>query len=229
MSSTQPNQAAQSTESFERDAGSPADAVTHILAIRHGETDWNTQQRLQGHTDIPLNAKGEEQARRLALALHDETLHAVYSSDLSRAKATAEALGRQRGLAVQHHAALRERGFGSFEGLTYTEVEERWPEEATRWRKRDLSFAPPGGESLPAFHERCVEALLKLARVHSGQTIAVVAHGGVLDTWYRAASRAGLQAPRTWSMPNAAINRLMATEAGLMLVGWNDSQHLEGL
>jgi probable phosphoglycerate mutase len=210
------------------DSGGAA-AVTHILAIRHGETDWNAQQRLQGHTDIPLNAKGLEQARRLAEALHDQTLHAIYSSDLSRAKATAEALARRAGLVVGQEPALRERGFGSFEGLTYAEVEQRWPDEAERWRRRDLSFAPPGGETLPQLHERCVQALLKLARAHAGQTIALVAHGGVLDTWYRAASRAGLQAPRTWQMPNAAINRLMVADEGLMLVGWNDSQHLEGL
>jgi probable phosphoglycerate mutase len=213
----------------EPDGGGGPAAVTHILAIRHGETDWNLQQRLQGHTDIPLNPKGHEQARRLAEALRDETLHAIYSSDLNRAVATADALARQRGLQIRQDPAFRERGFGSFEGLTYAEVDERWPEQAERWRRRDLTFAPPGGETLPAFHERCVQALLALVGAHAGQTIAVVAHGGVLDAWYRAASRAGLQAPRTWAMPNAAINRLMVADEGLMLVGWNDSLHLEGL
>jgi 2,3-bisphosphoglycerate-dependent phosphoglycerate mutase len=206
-----------------------AAAVTHILAIRHGETDWNTEQRLQGHTDIPLNAKGREQARRLAEALREQELHAVYSSDLSRAKDTAVAFAVQRQLPLQLTPALRERGFGSFEGLTYAEVDERWPQEAARWRRRDLSFAPPGGESLPQFHDRCVSALLGLAMAHSGQTIAVVAHGGVLDAWYRAASRAGLQAPRTWEMRNATINRLMVADEGLMLIGWNDGQHLDDL
>lgn len=205
------------------------DAVTQILAIRHGETDWNVQQRLQGHTDIPLNARGMAQAARLAAALQHEPLQAIYSSDLSRALATATPFAQRQGLTVTPEPALRERCFGSFEGLSYTEIDQQWPQEAAAWRRRDPAFAPPGGETLPAFQERCVQAVLKLAAAHPGQTIALVAHGGVLDAWYRAASRAGLQAPRTWVLGNAAINRLLLADEGLMLVGWNDTQHLDNL
>jgi probable phosphoglycerate mutase len=165
----------------------------------------------------------------VAQALAEHPLHAVYSSDLSRAYDTALPLARQHGLAVSRSADLRERGFGSFEGLTYGEVDEHWPVQAAAWRRRDLDFAPPGGETLPDFHERCVRAALRLAAGHAGQTIALVAHGGVLDSWYRAATRVGLQAPRTWEMRNAAINRLMVTDEGLMLIGWNDCQHLDDM
>ena len=209
----------------------PEDAgglVTRGLAIRHGETDWNVGARIQGHTDIPLNPRGLEQARRLAQALADEALHAVYSSDLSRTRETARALAQARGLPLTEDPALRERQFGAFEGLTFEEIGRQWPDEAERWRRRDPAFGPEGGESLEAFHRRCVAAAWRLAAAHAGQTIALVAHGGVLDCWYRAAARLDLQAPRTWQIGNAAVSRLLWTPEGFTLVGWNDDGHLEG-
>ena len=208
----------------------PAAQVTRVIAIRHGETDWNAQQRLQGHVDIALNGRGRAQAARLYEALKAEPLSAVYASDLSRAHETALAFARPMGLAVSPTAALRERAFGDYEGCTYAEIETRWPDGAAAWRRRDPDFAPPGGgETLPGFHARCVQAALRLAAAHAGECIALVAHGGVLDALYRAATHAGLAAPRTWELGNATINRLLVVEQGLALVGWNDNQHLEGL
>jgi len=208
----------------------PGAAVcTRVLAIRHGETDWNVGARIQGHTDIPLNARGAEQARRLAQALTGEDLHAVYTSDLSRTRETARALALDRGMSMTEDPALRERCFGTFEGLTFAEIEQRWPEQSERWRRRDPGFGPEGGESLQAFHLRCVAAAWRLAAAHPGQTIALVAHGGVLDCWYRAAARMDLQAPRTWQIGNAAISRLLWTPEGFTLVGWNDDAHLEAV
>jgi probable phosphoglycerate mutase len=204
-------------------------ALTRILAIRHGETAWNADKRLQGHTDVPLNALGRAQAERLGVALSGEPVDAIYSSDLSRARDTAEPAARALGLPILLEPALRERGFGAFEGHTYAQIEERWPEGAQAWRRRDPDFAAPGGETLLRFQARCVEAVMRLADRHPGQTIVIVSHGGVLDALYRKASRAGIQAPRTWQLANAAINRLLVADAGLMLVGWNDGQHLEGL
>lgn len=203
--------------------------VTRILAIRHGETAWNAEHRVQGHTDIPLNELGRAQARRLAAALSAEPIDAFYSSDLLRARETAEPAAQALGLPILLDPGLRERCFGAFEGHTYEQIEERWPDEALAWRRRDPAFAARGGETLTDFHARCIAAVLRLAATHAGQNIAVVAHGGVLDALYRTASRAGLQAPRTWQLANAAINRLLVADAGLMLVGWNDAQHLEGL
>ena len=202
---------------------------TLILAIRHGETDWNVQQRIQGHADIALNSLGRAQAERVADALRDSSLQAIYSSDLGRARMTAAPLATAHALTVGLHTGLRERGFGIFEGHSYAQIDERWPEGAAAWRRRDVDFAPPGGESLLGFHERCVACVQALAQRHSGQTIAVVAHGGVLDMLYRAATRCGLQAPRTWQLGNATVNRLLWADEGLMLVGWNDAHHLEGL
>lgn len=203
-----------------------ADA-TRIIAIRHGQTAWNVATRIQGHCDIGLDDTGRWQAERLALALADAGLDAVYSSDLDRASDTAQALARAAGLQVRTDAGLRERGFGVFEGLTFTEVEQRFPEAARRWRRRDATFGPEGGETLQAFYERAVGTVAALAARHRGQHIAVVAHGGVLDALYRAASRIAPDAPRSWQIGNASINRLLASDAGFALVGWDDNFHLE--
>jgi probable phosphoglycerate mutase len=203
------------------------DQVTRIIAIRHGETDWNVATRIQGQLDIALNEAGRRQVRRLAAALAGEGLDAVYSSDLARARETARAVAGKAGLEVRTDSGLRERGFGVFEGLTFAEIEQRYPDDARRWRQRDASFGPGGGETLAGFFERVVESVAALAARHRGQHIAVVAHGGVLDALYRAATRVALDAPRTWQLGNASINRLLASDAGLTLVGWADSLHLE--
>ncbi len=203
------------------------DTATRIVAIRHGETDWNVGARIQGHTDIGLNATGRWQARRTAQALADEPFAAVYASDLARAADTAAALADAVGADVQRHPGLRERAFGVFEGLAFTELEQRWPDEVRRWRQRDPDFGPEGGETLRAFYARAVATVLELAARHPGEQIAVVSHGGVLDCLYRAATRIELQAPRTWQVLNAGINRLLHSADALTLVGWADTAHLD--
>lgn len=203
--------------------------ATRLLVIRHGETAWNRATRIQGHTDIPLSPLGLAQAQRLAAALAEESLAAVYASDLSRARQTAEALASTHGLAVQVDAGLRERAFGHFEGLSWDEIAQNHPEDSVRWRKREPDFAVGGGESLNTFSARCLAAARRAAVAHPGQNIALVAHGGVLDCLYRAATRTALDAPRSWQLGNATINRLLATSEGFTLVGWNDDRHLAGL
>ncbi len=204
---------------------------TRILAIRHGETAWNVDTRLQGHLDIPLNDVGLRQAQHLAHALvQGETIDAVYASDLSRAHATAQAIAQPLGQSVTTHVGLRERHFGQFQGRTFAEIEAELPEHAWHWRKRTPDWTPPeGGESLIALRERIVTTVDALAVRHPGQQIVMVAHGGVLDILYRAATRLDLQAPRTWALTNTAVNRLLWTPQGLTLVGWGDTTHLDAL
>jgi probable phosphoglycerate mutase len=205
--------------------------VTRILAIRHGETAWNVDTRLQGHLDIPLNATGLRQAEHLGRALSErETVDAIYASDLSRAHATAMAIARWMGQTVHTHQGLRERHFGVFQGRTFAEVETQLPEDALQWRKRVPEWTPPGGgESLLSLQARILAAVTALAAQHTGQQIVLVAHGGVLDILYRAAARLDLQAARTWQLANTAINRLLWTPQGLSLVGWGDTSHLDAL
>ena len=200
---------------------------TRIIAIRHGETAWNVDTRIQGHLDIPLSANGRWQAERLAEALRDETITAIYASDLTRAWETAEYVGQVHSLQLNKEVGLRERDFGDFEGKTFAEIELLLPEQSLRWRKRDPEFYPAGGESLTAMRTRVLEAAERLAAQHPGEQIALVGHGGVMDVLYRAATRLDIQAPRTWTLGNAAINRLVWTPEGFTLVGWADTQHLD--
>jgi len=201
--------------------------TTRIIAIRHGETAWNVVTRVQGRLDIGLNDTGRWQVRRVAQALAGEPISAIYTSDLQRAWDTARCIAEATGGALQTHAGLRERDFGEFQGKTVAEIETCWPEQARCWRQRDPDWAPPGGESLLQLRQRVVQAASDLAQRHPGEQIVLVAHGGVMDVLYRAATGQALQAPRTWKLGNAAINRLLWSAAGLSLVGWADTRHLD--
>jgi len=128
---------------------------------------------------------------------------------------------------VQTHEGLRERGFGVFQGKTFAEIETIWPEQAQRWRKRDPLWAPQGGESLVDVRERITRTASELAARHLGEQIVLVAHGGVMDVLYRAATGQEIQAPRSWALGNTAINRLLWTPEGMTLVGWSDTRHLD--
>lgn len=200
--------------------------ATRLIAVRHGETAWNVDTRIQGHIDIGLNATGLWQARRAGAALADEPIGVVYASDLSRAWQTAQAIAEPHGLAVQPEPRLRERAFGNMEGLSFAEIEATLPTQAKRWRERDPEFEPEGGESLLTFRDRVTGVAAELAARHPGELVVLVAHGGVMDVLYRAATRQGLQAPRTWQLGNAAINRMLWTPEGFSLVGWSDTTHL---
>jgi probable phosphoglycerate mutase len=200
--------------------------VTRLIVVRHGETAWNVDTRIQGQLDIGLNATGQRQAQQLGQALADETVEAVYASDLARAWDTARAVAGPLGLEVVPEPRLRERAFGQFEGRTFADIEANSPDEARRWRTRDPEFEPEGGESLIAFRHRVTGVAAELSARHPGALVVLVAHGGVMDVLYRAATGQELQAPRTWHLGNAAINRLLWTPQGFSLVGWGDVSHL---
>lgn len=204
-----------------------SESATRLIAIRHGETAWNRVSRIQGHTDIPLNEAGLWQARQVGEAVAAEGVDAIYSSDLQRAADTARAIGQAAGVPVNLDVALRERHFGELEGLTHDEINTRWPEQARRWRGRDPDYGPQGGETLKDFHARCLGALTRLAQRHPGQTVVLVAHGGVLDCFYRAANGVDLSVPRSWTIGNATINRLLYSPDGLTMIGWADDGHLQ--
>lgn len=202
--------------------------VTRIIAIRHGETAWNADSRIQGQRDIALNDIGLWQARRVGVALAGERISAVYSSDLGRAHQTAASISETTGIPVIRTQGLRERRFGIFEGMTFQEIQDTWPEHAQNWRRRIPEWQPPeGGESLIELRERVHRTMVELAARHPGEQIVIVAHGGVLDALYRIATGQDVNSPRTWELPNGAINRLLWTPEGFTLVGWSDTQHLE--
>lgn len=204
--------------------------ITRITAIRHGETAWNVDTRIQGQLDISLNDKGRWQANQAGRSLAGDAIDAIVSSDLSRAYETALAVAKPHGLTVQIDRDLREREFGLFEGMTFAEIEAQHPEQALLWRKRVPDFAPEGGESLLLFRERVAQCLYRLSAQFSGKHLVIVSHGGVMDIIYRQATGLELHAPRTWQLGNASINRVMWNGEHLSLVGWSDTSHLnEGL
>jgi probable phosphoglycerate mutase len=209
-------------------AGAGSAEATRIVAVRHGETVWNAEMRMQGQLDTALSAHGRWQAARAGEALAGEGIEAIVASDLSRAFNTAQAIAAVVGLPIAIDAGLRERCFGEFEGHTYAEIDARWPIEAARWRRHDPDFGPIGGETLVDFFARAVAALTRIAAAHRGRTICIVTHGGVLDCLYRVAAGVDLGAARTWELGNASINRVLFTGEGFTLVGWGDTGHLDG-
>lgn len=202
--------------------------VTRIVAIRHGETSWNSNGRVQGHTDIALNERGLWQAAQMAQALQERNIDAIYSSDLMRTRQTAQALADAKGLGITFLPQWRERCFGEFEGKTFAQVQEQSPQEALHWRERSPDFAPAGGESLNQFQRRVLAALSALAAANTGKDIAIITHGGVLDVLYRHANGLSLAAARSWTIENTSINRFLWTPESFTVVGWADNAHLEG-
>jgi broad specificity phosphatase PhoE len=152
--------------------------VTELLLVRHGETDWNRERRFQGHADPPLNDAGREQARMLAENLADEGIDAIYTSDLRRARETAEILAARSGSEVVALRELREIDVGDWQGLTWPEIEERHPDGAARWGRDGHGW--DGGETYDQLRERIVAALHVIAERHPGQRVLVVGHGGTV-------------------------------------------------
>jgi probable phosphoglycerate mutase len=205
---------------------------TTILLIRHGETDWNAARRLQGHIDIELNDEGLRQADALACALAREPLDAVIASDLMRARQTAQAVASKHGLTVGIDRQLRERCYGLFEGMLYAQVAQRYPEHYAAWQARDIdAVMPPGertAESFRQFFARSTAAIAHWADQYPDQTIAIVAHGGVLECACRAARALALDPVRDFQIKNASINRFEFSSGKLTLINWGDVEHLGG-
>lgn len=206
-------------------------SITTLCLIRHGETAWNAERRLQGHTDIPLNAKGALQARQMAQALKDINLSfdVLYTSDLKRAADTANALVEIFGVEAKVDEVLRERHFGVLQGLSITEAPSMQPNIWQAHIARDLEHDLEGGESIQQFALRVQNALDKIQERHAGKTILIVSHGGTLDMMYRIASKQALSAERIASVPNASLNWISHRQGDGWSVGqWADTRHLEG-
>lgn len=201
--------------------------MTRLCLVRHGETAWNAERRLQGHLDVPLNEVGLEQARVTAEALVAHPFSAVYCSDLARARATAQATAIRVGRIPTTLTGLRERHYGAFQGLTYDEAAARFPQAYARFVRREIDFAiPEGGESLRAFSRRVSATLDEIAHRHAGERILIVTHGGVLDVAHRLATGKALDAPRDFDIPNAALNWIEHRGGTWNLIAWAERSHL---
>ena len=195
--------------------------------MRHGETVWNAEHRVQGQLDVPLSAVGQAQALAAAKVLTLEKFDAIYSSDLSRARQTARPAAEFLAREILLEKDLRERHYGIFERLTYAEVQARYPEDYARFEARDPEYAFRTGESLRDFSVRSISIITTLAQRHQDQHILVVTHGGVLDKLYRFVTGLPLSAPRNFGIPNAGLNRIELTPAGWEIRSWADVAHLD--
>ena len=188
--------------------------MTELLLVRHGETDWNREFRFQGHADPPLNETGREQARTLADELAGEPIDAIYTSDLARARETAEILAARLGKDVVPLRELREIDVGEWQGLTWPEIEERHPAGVEAWRERGHGWE--GGESYEQLGERIVAALRRISAEHPGERVLVVGHGGTIRATRAFVEGCSVVESRTRNGPvaNCEIFRIVARDGG---------------
>jgi 2,3-bisphosphoglycerate-dependent phosphoglycerate mutase len=200
--------------------------AARLCMVRHGETAWNAEGRVQGQLDIPLSAAGLAQAQSVAAALPSGRFSALYSSDLARVRQTAQPAAEKLGLEVRVEACLRERHYGAFQGLTYVQAKESLPADYARFKAKDPQFAFGSGESLSDFFARAMQCIGAIAMRHDGEEVLVFTHGGVLEMAYRHASGCGLSSPRRCELPNAALNWIEVGEREWTVLGWADCAHL---
>ena len=209
--------------------GSFVEGITPMILIRHGETTWNRQGRVQGQTDSPLSALGRAQAKATGILLSGEPIDVIVSSDLGRTRETAAAIIQATGAALRIDARLRERCYGEIEGHTWSEVEQKFPAAWERMTARDPAFAPQNGESAQGFSHRVIGALTEIAAENDGRRIVIVTHGGVVGMLFRHVMNIALHERREYALLNASINRFRYVESRWFLDVWGDVSHLEGL
>jgi alpha-ribazole phosphatase/probable phosphoglycerate mutase len=151
---------------------------TKLYLIRHGETEGLEANRYKGHIDVPLSEKGIQQMKRLSAFISAE-ISAIYCSDLIRAVKSAEIIARPYSLNPVVEKALRERNFGIWEGMSFDEIKDKYPEEFKAWASNPLKFSPLHGESTLQVYDRALKAIDEILRDHNGKDIAIVSHGGI--------------------------------------------------
>ncbi len=206
--------------------------TTILYLIRHGETDWNRLGRWQGHTDVPLNARGLRQAELLAQRLKDERIQfdAIYSSDLARAYQTAWEIGAALKVAVQLLPPLREIDLGNWSGLTREEIRQHYPVEF-RLLEDGRDIPRGGGETAAALYKRATEAVEAIVAQHPGERLALVAHGGTVRSLLRYASQShhGMPLNHHDHIGNSSISILHCDANRWEIVSYNDMHHLQDL
>ncbi len=200
--------------------------MTELILIRHGETAWNAEHRIQGHLDSPLNDEGLAQALLLGERLGREPFDHFYSSDLGRALQTAQPIADRSGRRPVNEPRLRERNLGVFQGLTGPDCERRYPEDYARFHRRDPDHVVPQGESIRQVYSRVSALLEMLVQRHSGGRILIVTHGGILDAAFRFVNRLPLDRSRDFPIYNASVNRIAHDGSTWRVADWGDISHL---
>ena len=201
-------------------------SVTTLVLVRHGETSWNAEGRIQGHTDIALNGLGVAQAEAVGKRLVRERFDAVYSSDLIRAFHTARPALSDPDRTIVKDQRLRERHLGVLQGLTGEAAMAGQPEAWKAFKSRDPDLELAGGESLGEFSRRVVGFVEDVLDRHASSRVLVVTHGGVLDVAYRHAAGMPLSASRNFPIYNASVNVISHDGRHWRIESWGDVSHL---
>ena len=181
--------------------------VKKLILVRHGETDWNAEGRIQGMLDVPLNALGMQQAALTAAELaRSIDMADMVSSDLVRTRETTTPIAEATGFEPRFDARIRERNFGVWQGKTYEEWRVLDAVGMARYNAGDPDYGPEGGETATQFLARCVSAVSDLVTISKERTLILVTHGGVVSSMVRHAQGLNPQSARTWSVPNASIS-----------------------
>lgn len=204
-------------------------AATRLFVIRHGETEDNVARRPQGQAHGTLTKRGIAQARAIGQRLAGEAFSQLYSSDLNRAYHTAQIIAAQTGHEITIAECLRERHFGIFQGITWAQIQERYPDESASYRLGSPDYVVPNGESTRQLCVRALACLERIAGDHPGETVVVVTHGGVLNCLFRHTTGIPLETPRRFSARNASLNVFLYDGEFWQLETWGDVCHLRAL
>jgi probable phosphoglycerate mutase len=201
---------------------------TTIIAVRHGETEWNKLGKQQGHLNSDLTELGIRQSQAIADGLSKYSIDEFYCSDLGRAVQTAEIISQSIGKQYIADTGLREQNLGILQGLTRSDFESLFPEEYAQWENHDPDYRILEGESIRDKHSRCIQCVEDLSAIHSGKTILIVTHGGVLMSFIQKALNIPLSQKRTFSLLNSSINIFsISEEMEWRLEIWGDINHMQ--
>ena len=200
--------------------------MMRLILVRHGQTEWNNNGRYQGQSNVPLSETGRRQAKLLAKSFPVKQLDAIYTSDLDRAKETAECVGEKFGVAVYPEKAFRELSFGDWEGLTYKEISSRWSKEAEKLFTAPDELVIPHGETFQELQKRALDKIHLLYEKHIDQTVAVFAHGAINKTILAGLMHIPLHYLWSLRQDNTAVNILRLDDGYVMVELINGTSHL---
>ena len=203
--------------------------ATEITIIRHGETIWNAQQRIQGHRNSKLSENGIRQAGLVAKSLAKREFDVLISSDLERAAETAGIINKLLQLPLEYNKNMRERSFGIVEGMTLAEMKEKFPREYRSYKERELGFKFSGGESIEQLFNRVTSEIEAIARKFENKKVLIVSHGLVLETMMYKTFNIKLNSPRVFSINNSSISSFYIDRDNWFLKEWGVIEHLVSL
>jgi len=200
--------------------------IKKIIMVRHGETKWNTENRIQGQANTPLTELGIKQAQQTGKALQKENISEIYSSDLGRAMQTAKVINKYLNLSITKKEELRERNYGVLQGISFDELDDKFPVIRLNMNSRDPNYVIPGGESIFQFSQRVSTCINSIIANSNASNLLLVVHGGVLERFFHTVVGLPLDFKRSFSLSNSSINKFSYINGTWQLDSWGITNHL---